>query len=114
MWKKFPASIKKELEDTGMWTRHSEYDPGGYQITKQLIDEGRNHLLLGSMIETGCPVRILQGALDPDVPWQHAVELVSRLAQDDVVLTMVKDGDHRLSRPEDLERLMKVVEELAV
>ena len=114
MWKKFPASIKKELEDTGMWTRHSEYDPGGYQITKLLIDEGRNHLLLGSMIETGCPVRILQGALDPDVPWQHAVELVSRLAQDDVVLTMVKDGDHRLSRPEDLERLMKVVEELAV
>jgi pimeloyl-ACP methyl ester carboxylesterase len=113
MWKKFPPAIKKELEDTGVWTRPSEYDPGGYQITKQLIDEGRNHLLLGSMIETGCPVRILQGALDPDVPWQHAVELVSRLAQDDVVLTMVKDGDHRLSRPEDLERLIKAVEEFA-
>ena len=114
MWKKFPPAIKKELEDTGVWTRPSEYDSGGYQITKQLIDEGRNHLLLGSMIETGCPVRILQGALDHDVPWQHAVELVSRLAQDDVVLTMVKDGDHRLSRPEDLERLMKAVEEFAV
>ena len=114
MWKKFPAAIKKELEEKGAWTRASEYEPGGYQITKQLIDEGRNHLLLGSTIETGCPVRILQGALDPDVPWQHAVELVSRLAQDDVVLTMVKDGDHRLSRPEDLERLMKAVEEFAV
>jgi len=113
MWKKFPAAIKKELEEKGAWTRASEYEPGGYQITKQLIDEGRNHLLLGSTIETGCPVRILQGALDPDVPWQHAVELVSRLAQDDVVLTMVKDGDHRLSRPEDLERLVKAVEEFA-
>jgi pimeloyl-ACP methyl ester carboxylesterase len=113
MWKKFPPTIKKEIEDTGKWVRPSEYDPAGYQITKQLIEEGRKHLLLGGMIETGCPVRILQGSLDPDVPWQHAVELVSRLAQDDVVLTMVKDGDHRLSRPEDLERLMKVVEELA-
>jgi pimeloyl-ACP methyl ester carboxylesterase len=113
MWKKFPPAIKKEIEETGKWTRPSEYDPDGYQITKQLIEEGRNHLLLGGMIETGCPVRILQGSLDPDVPWQHAVELVSRLAQDDVVLTMVKDGDHRLSRPEDLERLTKVVEELA-
>ena len=65
----------------------------------RLIEEGRNHLLLGGMIETGCPVRILQGVQDPDVPWNHAVELTSRLAQDDVVLTLVKDGDHRLSRP---------------
>ena len=113
MWKRFTPAIKKEIEETGKWMRPSEYDPGGYQITKQLIEEGRNHLLLGGMIETGCPVRILQGSLDPDVPWQHAVELVSRLAQDDVVLTMVKDGDHRLSRPEDLERLLRVVEELA-
>jgi dipeptidyl aminopeptidase/acylaminoacyl peptidase len=68
-------------------------------------------LLLGGMIETGCPVRILQGVQDPDVPWNHAVELTSRLAQDDVVLTLVKDGDHRLSRPEDLERLIKAVSE---
>ena len=63
------------------------------------------------MIETGCPVRILQGVEDPDVPWAHAAELVSRLAQDDVVLTLVKDGDHRLSRPEDIERLLAAVAE---
>ncbi len=63
------------------------------------------------MIETGCPVRILQGVEDPDVPWQHAAELVARLASDDVVLTLVKDGDHRLSRPEDIERLIKAVAE---
>jgi pimeloyl-ACP methyl ester carboxylesterase len=113
MWERFTPAIKKEIEATGAWTRPSEYDPAGYPITKQLIEEGRNHLLLGGMIETGCPVRILQGSLDPDVPWQHAVELVSRLAQDDVVLTMIKDGDHRLSRPEDIERLLRAVEELA-
>ena len=91
-------------------TGPSDYgDP--YPITRALIEEGRNHLLLGGMIETGCPVRILQGVQDPDVPWNHAVELTSRLAQDDVVLTLVKDGDHRLSRPEDLERLIKAVSE---
>ena len=112
MWKNFPAAVKRELEAKGMWIRPSQYDDKGYPITKRLIEEARAHLLLGGMIETGCPVRILQGALDPDVPWSHAVELVSRLAQDDVVLTLVKDGDHRLSRPEDIERLIDAVREL--
>ena len=110
MWERFPAKVKKEIETQGVWHRPSEYG-APYPITKRLIEEGRNHLLLGSMIETGCPVRILQGVQDPDVPWNHAVELTSRLAQDDVVLTLVKDGDHRLSRPEDLERLIKAVSE---
>lgn len=110
MWQRFPAKVKREIETQGVWLRPSEYgDP--YPITKGLIEDGRRHLLLGSMIETGCPVRILQGVEDPDVPWNHAVELVSRLAQDDVVLTLVKDGDHRLSRPEDIERLIQAVAE---
>jgi pimeloyl-ACP methyl ester carboxylesterase len=112
MWNNFPPAVKHELEAKGVWIRPSQYDAEGYPITKRLIEEARAHLLLGGMIETGCPVRILQGALDPDVPWTHAVELVSRLAQDDVVLTLVKDGDHRLSRPEDLERLIDAVREL--
>ena len=111
MWKKLPAKIKRELETNGVWIRPSQYDAAGYPITRKLIEDGRMHLLLGGMIETGCPVRILQGVLDPDVPWSHAVELVSRLAQDDVVLTLVKDGDHRLSRPEDIERLIMAVSE---
>ena len=110
MWQRFPAKVKKEIEETGVWLRPSEYGEP-YPITRALIEDGRNHLLLGSMIETGCPVRILQGVQDADVPWNHAVELTSRLAQDDVVLTLVKDGDHRLSRPEDLERLIKAVNE---
>jgi pimeloyl-ACP methyl ester carboxylesterase len=110
MWQQFPAKVKRELEENGVWLRPSEYGEP-YPITRALIEEGRNHLLLGAMIETGCPVRILQGVQDPDVPWNHAVALTSRLAQDDVVLTLVKDGDHRLSRPEDIERLIKAVAE---
>jgi pimeloyl-ACP methyl ester carboxylesterase len=111
MWKRFTPDIKQELEDKGAWSRPSQYSDEPYIVTRQLIEEGRKHLLLGGMIETGCPVRILQGVEDPDVPWRHAVELVSRLASDDVVLTLVKDGDHRLSRPEDIERLIAAVAE---
>jgi pimeloyl-ACP methyl ester carboxylesterase len=111
MWKRMSPEIQRQIVETGAWTRPSTYDPGGYPITRNLIEEGRNHLLLGGMIETGCPVRVLQGVRDEDVPWQHAVELTSRFAQDDVVLTLVKDGDHRLSRPEDIERLIAAVAE---
>jgi len=111
MWKRFTPEIKRELEEKGVWQRPSQYSPEPYLVTRQLIEEGRNHLLLGGMIDCGCPVRILQGVEDPDVPWQHAKALVSRLACDDVVLTLVKDGDHRLSRPEDIERLIRAVAE---
>jgi pimeloyl-ACP methyl ester carboxylesterase len=111
MWKRLTPEIKRALEEKGVWERPSEYSSEPYLVTLQLIEEGRNHLVLGGMIETGCPVRILQGVEDEDVPWRHAVELVSRLASDDVVLTLVKDGDHRLSRPEDIERLIRAVAE---
>ena len=111
MWKQFPDDIKHEIERKGFWLRPSLYGEEPYPITKGLIEEGRQHLLLGGMIETGCPVHILQGVQDPDVPWQHAQELVTRCARDDVVLTLVKDGDHRLSRPEDIERLIAAVGE---
>ena len=113
MWQKFPPEVKQTIERDGFWKRPSAYSVEPYPITKRLIEDARNHLLLGGLIETGCPVRILQGVQDPDVPWTHAVELSSRLAQDDVVLTLVKDGDHRLSRPEDIERLLHVIEEFS-
>src|SRR6201997_2771510 len=112
MWKRFTPEIKRELAEKGVWARPSQYSPEPYLVTRQLIEEARNHLLLGGMIETGCPVRILQGVQDPDVPWQHAKALVARLARDDVVLTLIKDGDHRLSRPEDIERMIRAVDEL--
>jgi len=111
MWKRFPPEVKREIEQAGVWARPSQYAEQPYPITRGLIEEGRRHLLLDGMIETGCPVRILQGVQDPDVPWQHTVELTARFARDDVVLTLIKDGDHRLSRPEDIERLIAAVAE---
>lgn len=113
MWKNFSAEVKKEIETKGFWLRPSEYGDGSpYPITRNLIEEGRNHLVLGSAIDLGCPVRILQGAQDPDVPWQHAFALTHRLPADDVVLTMIQDGDHRLSRPQDIARILAAVAEI--
>ena len=111
MWKRFSASVKREIEEKGSWSQPSAYSDEPYPITRRLIVEARGHLMFGDLIETGCPVRILQGVQDEDVPWDHTVELVSRFARDDVVLTLVKDGDHRLSRPEDIERLLAAVAE---
>jgi pimeloyl-ACP methyl ester carboxylesterase len=114
MWERFSPEMRREIEQTGAYARPSQYSTEPYLITRGLIEEGREHLLLGGMIETRCPVRILQGVQDPDVPWAHAVELTTRFARDDVVLTLVKDGDHRLSRPEDIERLLAAVAEFDV
>ena len=111
MWKRFTPEIKRRIEETGSWTAPSEYTDEPYLVTRNLIEEGRKHLVMGGLIETGCPVRILQGVKDRDVPWQHAAELLSLLAREDVVFTLIKDGDHRLSRPEDIERLIAAVAE---
>jgi len=107
MWKGFSPEIRNEIQTKGVWMRPSQYGDGApYPITRTLIEEGRNHLLLGGAIEVGCPVRILQGAQDPDVPWRHAFSLAHRLPAEDVVLTMIQDGDHRLSRPQDIARIV--------
>ncbi|MBR1088885.1 alpha/beta hydrolase [Bradyrhizobium manausense] len=113
MWKRFSPEVKQEIETKGFWLRPSEYGDGSpYPITRKLIEEGRNHLVLGNAIDLGCPVRILQGAQDPDVPWQHAFALTHRLPADDVVLTLIQDGDHRLSRPQDIARILAAVAEI--
>jgi pimeloyl-ACP methyl ester carboxylesterase len=113
MWKNFPQDVRDEIMTKGVWQRPSAYGDEAYPITRALIEEGRNHLLLGGSIEVGCPVRILQGAQDPDVPWRHAFALTHCLPSDDVVLTLVQDGDHRLSRPQDIARMLATVGELA-
>src|SRR5947209_5105640 len=112
MWNGFSPEVRQEIEAKGVWLRPSQYGEP-YPITRTLIEEGRNHLLLGSAIDVGCPVRILQGAQDPDVPWQHAFALAHRLPSDDVVLTMIQDGDHRLSRPQDIARIIAAVAEIS-
>jgi pimeloyl-ACP methyl ester carboxylesterase len=110
MWKTFSPEARRAIETEGFCLRPSDYgDP--YPITRNLIEDGRNHLLLGGSISTGCPVRILQGTQDLDVPWRHAFALTERLPSDDVVLTMIRDGDHRLSRPQDIARILAAVAE---
>ena len=112
MWAHFPQAVRAEILERGSHALPSDYgDP--YVITRALIQDGRRNLILGAPFSVGCPVRILQGARDEDVPWSHAMRLVTCLAEDDVVFTLVKDGDHRLSRPEDLERLVSVLDAIA-
>ncbi|TCT05230.1 alpha/beta hydrolase [Aquabacter spiritensis] len=112
MWARFAPEVQDQITATGRYARPSDYSAEPYVITRALIEDGRRHLLLGTPFAVGCPVRILQGARDTDVPWQHAMKLVSCLAEDDVVFSLVKDGDHRLSRPEDLDRLIATLEGL--
>lgn len=113
MWASFPEEVKRQIEREGRWVRPSAYDEGGYPITRSLIEDGRDNLVLTDLVETGCPVHILQGMEDPDVPWRHAMLTAERIARDDVVVTLVKDGDHRLSRPEDIARLEAAVAAMA-
>lgn len=113
MWAAFPKRVKRAIERDGVWFRPSIYSPEADPITRRLIEDGRKHLILDAPIEPGCPVHILQGMQDPDVPWRHAMALVEHLPGDAVSLTLIKDGDHRLSRPEDLVRLIAAVEAVA-
>jgi pimeloyl-ACP methyl ester carboxylesterase len=110
IWKSAPAEARRAIMEQGAWARQSAYSPEPYPITKTLIEDGRKHLLLGGAIRTHCPVRILQGMRDEDVPYGHVMILVEHIAGDPVTLTLVKDGDHRLSRPEDLALLIAAIE----
>ncbi len=112
MWDSFPDGIREAIRDKGLYHRPSHYSTEPYPISRELIEDGRKHLLFGAPIATGCPVHILQGMQDPDVPWRHALELVEHLPGDCVTMTLVKDSDHRLSRPEDLDRLLAAVESI--
>ncbi len=109
MWARMPADIRDTILNDGVWHRPSEYSAEPTPITRALIEDGRRHLMFASEIRTGCPVHILQGMRDPDVPWRHALKLVEHLSADPVVLTLVKDGDHRLSGPDDIARLQAAV-----
>ena len=103
------AKEKKSLAERGYFEERSQYSPEPNIYTKALIEDGRDNRVLDGIIETGCPVHILQGMKDPDVPHQHAMKLVEHLPADDVVLTLIRDGDHRLSRPGDIALLVSAV-----
>lgn len=109
MWATFDDSQKRQIMEQGFWTRPSPYDPAGYPITKMLIEEGRDWNILDSEIPLDIPVRILHGGLDTDVPWTHSLDLADKLRTRDVVWSLIKDGDHRLSRPQDIQRMIATV-----
>ncbi len=114
MWEKFPAGIRQGLLDTGVFMRPSAYEDGAYPITLKLIEEGRKHLLFGGeKFNTHCPIRIIHGKLDADVPWQQSEKLISHTANDDVKLVLIEDGEHRLSRDQDIERLITTIAEFS-
>lgn len=107
-----PALTDKEraaLADKGYFEEPSDYSPDPYRYTRALIEDGRNNRVMAGLIETGCPVHILQGMKDADVPYRHALKIMEKIIGDDAILTLIRDGDHRLSRPEDLERICSAV-----
>ncbi len=114
MWKeRFSDEIRQRILEDGRWEQPSDYGDGPYVITRKLIEDGRRHLLFGRSIHVGAPLTILQGAKDPDVPMQHAQRLVEALPLDDVAFTLVPDGDHRLSRPQDIDLLLRQVAQMS-
>ncbi|MCJ2036897.1 alpha/beta hydrolase [Methylobacterium sp. J-068] len=114
MWARFTPEIRAMIERDGAWMRPSQYDPNPVPITRALIADGRAHTLLDADLDPGCPVHILQGMDDPDVPYTHALEVVKRLPSAGTILTLIADGDHRLSRPQDLARLLSAVAAMGV
>jgi pimeloyl-ACP methyl ester carboxylesterase len=100
---------KRDLEQQGYFEEKSQYSPEPNIYTRAMIEDGRTNLVMTGPIDTHCPVHILQGMADPDVPHQHALKLAGLLPADDMTLSLVPDGDHRLSRPQDLELLVRAV-----
>jgi pimeloyl-ACP methyl ester carboxylesterase len=101
------------LQREGRLVRPSQYSPEPSVFTWKLIEEGRDHLVLDKRLALPCPVRLLHGQSDPDVPWQYSLQIAQHLEAPEVVTTFVKGGDHRLSTPADIARLIAAVEELA-
>ena len=99
------AQDRERLERDGMVPVYSPYDPEPTPVTKLILEEGRRHLVLRDTLALDCPVRLIHGMADPDVPWQTAFTLADRLRSADVEITLIKNGDHRLSEPGDLDRL---------
>jgi pimeloyl-ACP methyl ester carboxylesterase len=109
MWERLPSSARREIEEKGVFLRPSRYGDGPYPITRALIEDGRTHLIGTAPFDPGRPVHILHGLQDPDVPWEHTLDLVAHLSGDWTRVAAVPDGEHRLSRPEDIALLLDII-----
>ena len=112
VWPRLSPAQHQELRESGAVTLPSEYDPAGYTYRLGLFEDGKRHLVMREVIALECPVRLLHGMRDVAVPWQRSLSLAERLDSRDVVVTLVKDGDHRLSREADLARLSRTLDAL--
>lgn len=113
MWQKFTHHQQNELINQGWTIIPTEYNHHGWTITKKLIEDGRKHLLLGKSIALNIPIRLLHGLKDLSVPASYSHQLLELVSSTDVTLTLIKSGDHRLSRKEDKRILGNLVLELA-
>lgn len=111
MWAQFPEAVRQAITDHGQWTRPSAYGEA-YPITRALIEDGRRHLLLRTPIALEIPVRLLHGQADADVPWQHSLRIAEQITGQDVQVTLVKGGDHRMSSPAELLLLSRTLSAL--
>jgi pimeloyl-ACP methyl ester carboxylesterase len=112
VWPKLTDAQKRDIEQKGFFGEPSAYSDDPYVYTRALFEDGEKNRVLTGLIDTHCPVTILQGMQDQDVPYSHALRLVEHLPADDVTLSLVRDGDHRLSRPQDLAMLLRAAEGL--
>ena len=112
-WNRYSDEVKAILKRDGVYYEACDYGDDPYPMTLNLLQEGDNHLLLDGEIDLTCPVRLIQGMRDPDVPPVTAQRISDALASEDVVITYVKNGDHRLSTDADLKRLCRVVKEIS-
>lgn len=108
MWHSMAPIEQRALMEQGKISIPSDYG-APLIITRTLIEDGRKHLVLGQPITLDAPVRLLQGQRDPDVPWETALKIAQQITSDDVQIVLIKDGDHRLSRPGDLDLLTRTV-----
>ncbi len=114
MWDSFTPAQREALMTAGTVDLPSEYNDGPYRISRHLIEDGRENLILRDEIPIACPVRLVHWQRDTAVPWRTSLALAERIKGGDVTVHLVKDGDHRLSRPQDLERLCGFVDELVL
>lgn len=112
LWDQMTGPERDEILTRGRLVEHSPYSPEPSIITRALIEDGRRHLILGAPIAITAPVRIVQGMADEDVPWRHALQFADRLQTDDLEVTLIKSGDHRLSKTHELAKIVEAVEQL--
>jgi pimeloyl-ACP methyl ester carboxylesterase len=112
MWTEFSETQRTTLQDEGSIDVQSDYDARPYPISRGLIEDGRKNLVLRGPVAISCPTRLLHGQNDTGVPWETSLRLAEKMTGEDVEILLIKDGDHRLSRPQDLARLCAVLDAL--